>query len=277
MSDKTINEVLEFYSNLEGVDRMITEPTPIKDVEDSFKSVEQIGRIVFDSEEIERRRRVNIGSILTSAYHFFLPNKDKAGKTSVDPDWMSRFIDCSKDVSDNDMRLLWAKLLSGELYKPNSISVMTLETLRNMSKCDAEIFHKLANFALVDNENRETFIPHNGIFTNDNYKSDEDYGIKYDELLWMQELRLINLNAGLHMSFTIDDDNPHIESTLSCGNLCIKIISKTNMSIPCYSYTRIGAQLYSLIEDISPNVSFFEDRIKNRYSSDQTKVDICTV
>lgn len=71
MSDKTINEVLEFYSNLEGVDRMITEPTPFNDVEDSFESVEQIGRIVFDSEDIDKRRRINIGDILTRAYQFF--------------------------------------------------------------------------------------------------------------------------------------------------------------------------------------------------------------
>lgn len=45
-------------------------------------------------------------------------------------------------------------------------------------------------------------------------------------------------------------------------------------SIPCYSYTRIGAQLHSLIEDVKPNKEFFEDRIKNRYSSDVTKINI---
>ena len=29
-----------------------------------------------------------------------------------------------------------------------------------------------------------------------------------------------------------------------------------------------------LIEDITPNEAFFEDRIKNRYSSENTKIDI---
>lgn len=38
--------------------------------------------------------------------------------------------------------------------------------------------------------------------------------------------------------------------------------------------TRIGAQLHSLIEDVKPNKEFFEDRIKNRYSSDVTKINI---
>lgn len=277
MSDKTINEVFEFYSNLEGVDRMITEPTPSNDVEDSFESVEQIGRIVFDSEEIDKRRRINIGDILTRAYQFFLPRKEKTVKASVDPDWMARFIDCAKDVSDNDMRLLWSKILSGELNKPNSISVMTLETLRNMSKCDAEIFHKLANYAVVDAENGETFIPNNGIYPGNKYKSDIDYGISYDELLWMEELRLINLNPGLQTTFTIDDNNKGLEISLSCGNLSIKISSKTNVDIPCYLYTRIGAQLRSLVEDVTPNKAFFEDRIKNRLSSEKTKVDICNI
>ena len=277
MSDKTINEVLEFYSNLEGVDRMITEPTPFNDVEDSFESVEQIGRIVFDSEEIDKRRRINIGDILTRAYQFFLPHKEKTVKASVDPDWMARFIDCAKDVSDNDMRLLWSKILSGELNKPNSISVMTLETLRNMSKCDAEIFHKLANYAVIYAENGETFIPNNGIYPGNKYRSDIDYGISYDELLWMEELRLINLNPGLQTTFTIDDNNKGLEISLSCGNLSIKISSKTKVVIPCYPYTRIGAQLRSLIEDITPNKAFFEDRIKDRLSSEKTKVEICNI
>lgn len=243
-----------------------------KDVEDTFDSVEEIGRIVFDSEEIQKRRRINIGTIFKNAYQRFLPQKKAAGKAKLDADWLARFIDCAQDVSDDEMRLLWAKILSGELSKPNSISVMTLETLRNMSKRDAEIFHKLASFTIVDDEGGDPFIPNNGVWSDDNYKSDEEYGISYDELLWMQELRLINLNNGLQMNFKKDDNETRVESTLKCGNLSIKISSENDFSIPCYAYTRVGAQLYSLIEDITPNKAFFEDRIKNRYSSESTEV-----
>ena len=186
----------------------------------------------------------------------------------------SSFIDYAKDVSDDEMRLIWSRILSGELNKPNSISVMTLETLRNMSKRDAEIFHKLANFAVVDTDGGDPFIPNNGIHYNAEQKSDEEYGIRYDEILWMQELRLINLNMGMQMTFNKEENEPLVESILRCGNLEINISSESEIQIPCYSYTRVGAQLLSLIEDITPNEAFFEDRIKNRYSSENTKIDI---
>ena len=270
MEEKRIKE---FYLSI-ACDDSIAEVIQSKDVEDSFESVEEIGRIVLDTPKIEKRRSINIGTILKNACQAFLSHKDAGGKSNIDPDWMARFIDCAKDVSDSEMQLLWSKILSGELNKPNSISVMALETLRNMSKSDAETFHKLANFTVIDSDGGDPFIPNNRLYANPGQKNDEEYGIKYDELLWMQELRLINLNAGLIMSFNFDDNSTRVETNLRCGNLRIEISSEKEFSIPCYSYTRIGAQLHSLIEDVKPNKEFFEDRIKNRYSSDVTKINI---
>ena len=90
----------------------------------------------------------------------------------------------------------------------------------------------------------------------------------------MQELRLMNLNNGLQMSFKQGGKNSKVETTLKCGNLSIKISSEHDFSISCYVYTRIGAQLHSLIEDVKPNEGFFEDRIKNRLSSESMKIEI---
>ena len=273
MEGKTIKEILEFYSSIE-FDDSIAEVIQSKDVEYAYESVEEIGRFYLDTRYIGKRHRINIGTILKNAFQGFLRHKNAGAKSKIDPDWMDRFIDCAKYVSDSDMQLLWSKILSGELNKPNSISVMALDTLHNMSKSDAETFHKLANFTVIDSDGGNPFIPNNGLYANPGQKNDEEYGIKYDVLLWMQELRLINLNAGLIMSFNFDDNSTRVETNLRCGNLRIEISSEKEFSIPCYSYTRIGAQLHSLIEDVKPNKEFFEDRIKNRYSSDVTKINI---
>lgn len=276
MAENTINEILEYYSNLKDKGDLTNKVAEMKDVEDSFDSVEEIGRLAYNSIDIQKRRHINLGTILKNAFQRFLPKNTAGMITNIDPDWWARFIDYAKDVSDEEMRLIWSRILSGELSKPNSISVMTLETLRNMSKRDAETFHKLANFTVIDDEGGDPFIPNNGVWSDDQFKSDKDYEINYDELLWMQELRLINLNAGLTMIFDKDDNKSQIEQTLKCGNLIIKITSDLMLQIPCYGYTRIGAQLHSLIEDITPNETFFEDRIKNRFSSESTKIAITT-
>lgn len=274
MAENTINELLEYYSNLKDEGDIKNEVAEVKNVEDSFDSVEQIGRLAYNSKEIEKRRHINLGTILKNAFQRFLPKNTTGMITKIAPDWWARFVDCAQDVSDDEMRLLWAKLLSGELCKPDSISVMTLETLRNMSKRDAETFHKLTSYSLVDNEGGDPFIPNNGIFIDEDYKTDEYYGISYDELLWMQELRLINLNAGLQINFNKEVDKSSVETTLTCGKLSVVISSDYDVTIPCYVYTRVGAQLHGLIEDVKPNVEFFEDRIKNRYSSETTKIEI---
>lgn len=273
MAENIVNNILEFYANLKGEENnnMVIAS---KDVEDSFDTIEQIGRIIIDSVEIQKRRRINIGTIFRNAFQRFRPQKIESNKIHLDADWFARFIDYAQDVSDDEMRLLWAKIISGELDKPNSISVMTLETLRNMSKRDSEIFHKLTSYSLVDNEGGYPFIPNNGMFINEEYKTDEYYGICYDELLWMQELRLINLNPGLEINFNKESDSSRIETTLSCGKLSMVITSDYDVTIPCYVYTRVGAQLHSLIEDVTPKVEFFEDRVKKRYSSDTTQIDI---
>lgn len=52
MANNTLNALFEYYSNLNGKNKVKNEIIELKDVEDSFESVEQIGRIVFDSEEI---------------------------------------------------------------------------------------------------------------------------------------------------------------------------------------------------------------------------------
>lgn len=199
MAKNTINDIIKFYSNLKGEDPK-KDLSVSNDVEDSFDTVEQIGRIVLNSEEIQKTRRINIGKIIENALQMFLPQKCEEMNTHIDVDWFTRFIECAQDVSDEEMRLLWAKILSGELSKPNSISIMSLETLRNMSKRDAETFHKLANYSLVDDERKCVFIPINESIVDNKLKSDEDYGISYDELLWMQELRLINLNTGVRLT-----------------------------------------------------------------------------
>lgn len=274
MAENIVNNILEFYANLKGEENNNNMVIASKDVEDSFDTIEQIGRIIIDSEEIQKRRRINIGTIFRNAFQRFRPQKIESNKIHLDADWFARFIDYAQDVSDDEMRLLWAKIISGELDKPNSISVMTLETLRNMSKRDSEIFHKLTSYSLVDNEGGYPFIPNNGMFINEEYKTDEYYGICYDELLWMQELRLINLNPGLEINFNKESDSSRIETTLSCGKLSMVITSDYDVTIPSYVYTRVGAQLHSLIEDVTPKVEFFEDRVKKRYSSDTTQIDI---
>ena len=93
-----------------------------------------------------RKRLANAKAVLEGA-------ADELGDKEVDdhepdPDWTARFFDHVQDVSSEDMQMIWAKILAGEVECPGRTSLRTLDTLRNMTKRDAEMFHEVCNFVL---------------------------------------------------------------------------------------------------------------------------------
>ena len=63
-----------------------------------------------------------------------------------DHDWTARFFSDVQDVSSGEMQILWAKILSGEVERPGSTSIRTLNALRNLTQEDAKLFSKLCGF-----------------------------------------------------------------------------------------------------------------------------------
>ena len=61
----------------------------------------------------------------------------------MDKDWFTRYFNIVQDISNEDIQDLWAKLLAGEIKQPGSFSYRTLETLKNMTTDEAELFTKI--------------------------------------------------------------------------------------------------------------------------------------
>ena len=92
----------------------------------------------------EIRRQKNIEAITKGGIEH-LP--DTVNDEKVDEDWMAYFLDFCQDVSNEQMRTLWAKILSGETAAPGSFSLRTLSAVRLITKGHAEIFTKFSAFA----------------------------------------------------------------------------------------------------------------------------------
>lgn len=75
-----------------------------------------------------------------------LPPHQKVANENADPDWIARFWDNVKDVSNQDMQRIWAKLLAGEVVQPGRFSLRTLDVLRNMSSEEAKLFNHFCQF-----------------------------------------------------------------------------------------------------------------------------------
>ena len=96
----------------------------------------------------ERKRQANITSVVREAAADLGDKEVPAHEP--DPDWTARFFDGVQDVSSEDMRKIWAKILSGEVEEPGRTSLRTLSILRDMSQRDAEAFSTLMEYRISE-------------------------------------------------------------------------------------------------------------------------------
>jgi len=98
----------------------------------------------------ELRRQKNLESITNQAIAF-LP--ETVSKEPVDEDWVSAFYENCQDISDEQMQILWSKILAGEVAQPNSFSLRTLQFVKTMTKDEAFLFSSFCNYIFENESN----------------------------------------------------------------------------------------------------------------------------
>ncbi len=69
--------------------------------------------------------------------------------TEPNHDWTARFFNEVQDVSSDEMQELWAKVLAGEIQRPGSVSLLTLDVLRNLDQRTAQLFTRLCSACIA--------------------------------------------------------------------------------------------------------------------------------
>ena len=133
----------------------------------------------------ELKRQKHIEAIIRNAAQQ-LP--EKVSEEKVDDDWISQFFNYCQDVSNEDMQLIWGKLLAGEVSEPGSFSILTLNTVRMLRATDAILFKTLCRYIW------------NGAFhivsgETDNYL--RTVGIHWSQFLHLESLGLISVKESM--------------------------------------------------------------------------------
>ena len=169
----------------------------------------------------------------------------------VERDWIVRFFDIVQDVSDEEMKNLWGKILAGEVKTPKSYSLRTLELLRNISKDEADIFVKISQFVLQQNDH---------FIFNGNEDGINRHRIPYSDIAKMTEIGLIQSGTFVHIEYNSSQNENNIVG-IKYANLIIILRIKAGVnkvSIPVYCLTTAGKELYKLI-DVTPNLDYVKD------------------
>ncbi len=96
----------------------------------------------------EGKRQANIASAVRGAAAD-LGDKEVPDH-EPDPDWTARFFEGVQDVSSEEMRKIWVKILSGEVEEPGRTSLRTLSILKDMSQRDAKAFAALMEYRISE-------------------------------------------------------------------------------------------------------------------------------
>lgn len=96
----------------------------------------------------ERKRLTNIRDVVAVAAEV-LGDKE-VDDHEPDPDWTARYFDYVQDVTSEDLKKLWARILAGEVETPGRTSLRTLSILRDMSQRDTLMFHAMMEYVISD-------------------------------------------------------------------------------------------------------------------------------
>lgn len=138
----------------------------------------------------------NIESVLQIA-EAELKNDSHVSEEQVDEDWITRLFNIVKDVSSEEMQFIWGKILAGEIKEPNSFSLRTLETIRNLSRKDAETFQKILPLII---EHNETY------FMTSDEKIFNEFDIQYRDILLLGECGLLNDSSMLSLNIYLPSE-----------------------------------------------------------------------
>lgn len=97
----------------------------------------------------ETRKMQNTMAVIEKAQAHFVEG-EKVSAEPVDEGWKNRFFGIIEEISDDELREIWGRVLAGEIKKPRSYSLRTLETLRNMTKEEASVVVKAAPYIIGD-------------------------------------------------------------------------------------------------------------------------------
>ena len=184
----------------------------------------------------ETRRAINIEKIIEKAQAEASEVPDSiVSSEEVHPDWMARWHENAKDVSDEDVQQLWARALAGEVQSPGKYSLRTLDFLRSVSKHEAELVQKIGplRFSGFIFRDRATFTR---------------IGLQYGFLSELQNLGIIaGVDAiGVNWNIHIPPNGSGSPGFL-CNGLGIVVSDMSqDIAVPCYTLSSLGSELLTL-------------------------------
>lgn len=185
----------------------------------------------------EMRKQQNIEAVVDKAYEE-LQQEQSVTNEPVDDDWIVRFFNCVEDVSNERLQEIWARILAGEIKKPRSSSLRTLDLLKNLSLDEALLFEQAS--ACVLESGAEKYIPVETSLL-------KEQGISFRDLFTLSDAGLINLSE-MTVTFELSNDKSMIfNDRIVCKLRTLTDDSPKSIQIYVRCLTWAGTEIFSAL------------------------------
>ena len=187
---------------------------------------------------LEAKKQKNIEDIISEAYN----NLEKEKEVSEEPvqeEWINRFFNIVGEISSDDLKTIWSKILSEELKKPGKCSIRTLENLRNISRDEAVIFKKISNY-IIKYDDELYYLPNEDELL-------QSIDINYGEILKLDEAQLINSSALISAVLNFDENIKEISLIYNDKIIFCNKEEKCEIRLKAYTLTETGRSIFDII------------------------------
>lgn len=190
---------------------------------------------------------------IADEYYKNINSKKREQYQEFDFDWFFRFFESASNVTDKQMKDLWARILAGEISNPGMFSFRTIEVLHNLTKKEAEIFVEIIKITLKSSGH--PFIINN-----------QELLIKYlggvDKLMLLTECGLLMTGSVLQRK-TVCVEEPILvfdNDVVYCIAQSKNTKLQEKLDIETIPFTQAGIDLFYLIyNDVRINFEFALD------------------
>lgn len=185
-------------------------------------------------------QQINQETVITHAA-VELSEEEEISDEPVEPDWLTRFFRTVRDISSEEMQLIWGKILAGEVKEPGRFSPRTLDFLATLTKGEALIFQRVCAFNWQAYGKPTPIIPE---FNTGNYGLDVP---SYSELQHLENIGLIVFSTASGFSYgTKEISLSYAGSIITVGVKAL--VTEPSIEVGMVSLTKIGEELANVCQ-----------------------------
>ena len=158
-----------------------------------------------------------------------------------DQGWVEDCLDGAGKAYDDELKDYWAKLLAGEIRNPGKYSKRITNFMKTISQKDAERIKKICPYVMYSEKNEASILQY------------EEEMYSFDEIRFLMELRLLDSQSFIVKKYRFDKGEGHMGFYHGDVGFIIKV-KNTNYDLPVYTFTELGMEVLSIIDDTPTNI-----------------------